>query len=100
MNLRTILFMSFIWIAVPMWIGYIWVELLRVQGRLMQLLHAWVLGFATMLAVAQLVLVPMVAMQKPAVTGTVSVGNCNADISVRRVLFTAVSPGRETVCYR
>ena len=65
MNLRTILFMSFIWIAVPMWIGYIWVELLRVQGRLMQLLHAWVLGFATMLAVAQLVLVPMVAMQKP-----------------------------------
>lgn len=64
MNLKLILYMSLMFIFTPMWIGYIWIEVLRVEGRVNRMLHAWVLGFATMLAVSQLVLVPMVAMSR------------------------------------
>ena len=48
----------------PMWIGYLWVELLKIKERISRILHAWVLGFTTILAVSQLVLVPLVAMEQ------------------------------------
>lgn len=54
--------------VLPMWLGYIWVEALEIKGRLNQVLHAWVLGFTMMLAVGQLVLVPLVAMQQTLTT--------------------------------
>lgn len=47
---------------VPMWIGIIWVRLLNLKGLANQVLHAWVLGFATIIAVSQLILVPLVAL--------------------------------------
>ena len=51
-------------VFVPVWIGLLWTDFLKIRERASQLLHAWVLGFATMLATAQLVLVPFVMMQK------------------------------------
>jgi hypothetical protein len=62
MNCKNLVFLSIMFIAAPMWIGYIWVRLLRLENRAEQLLQAWVLGFATMLGTAQLVLVPLVAL--------------------------------------
>lgn len=64
MNCRDAIFLSLMFIVVPAWIGTIWVRLLRVEGTFHRLLHAWVLGFVTVLAVSQLVLVPLVALQK------------------------------------
>lgn len=47
----------------PSWIGYLWVEWLKIDERWSRFVHAWVMGFATMLAVAQAILVPCVALQ-------------------------------------
>lgn len=62
MNCKDVIFLSLMFVAVPMWIGTIWVRLLKLEGRANRVLHAWVLGFVTMLAVSQLVLVPLVAL--------------------------------------
>lgn len=62
MNCKDVIFLSLMFIAVPVWIGTIWVRLLKLEGRANRMLHAWVLGFATMLAVSQLILVPLVAL--------------------------------------
>ena len=50
-------------VFVPAWIGLLWTDFLKIRECASQLLHAWVFGFATMLATAQLVLVPFVMMQ-------------------------------------
>lgn len=63
--------MSVLFIALPAWIGYFWTKILKVTGRCSRLLHAWVLGFATMLAVGHVVLVPLVAMQQTLTTALV-----------------------------
>lgn len=62
MNCRNILYLSVMFIAIPMLIGYLWVELLKIKERISRILHAWVFGFTTILAVSQIVLVPMVSM--------------------------------------
>lgn len=62
MNCKDVIFLSLMFVAVPMWIGTIWVRLLKLEGRVNQVLHAWILGFVTMLAVSQLVFVPLVAL--------------------------------------
>lgn len=62
MNCKDVIFLGLMFMAVPAWIGTIWVRLLRLEGCIVRMLHAWVLGFATMLAVSQLVLVPLVAL--------------------------------------
>lgn len=64
MNYKDVAFLSMMFILAPMWIGYIWVLALRLEGVVNQVLHAWVLGFATMLALAQLVLLPFVALEQ------------------------------------
>lgn len=64
MNCKNILFLSVMYILLPIWIGYLWVEFIKIEGRINRILHAWILGFVTMLAVAQLILVPLVALQK------------------------------------
>lgn len=64
MNFKNILFMSVMFILVPMWIGLLWVEFLKLKGCVSRILHAWVLGFVTMLGVSQLLLVPLVALHQ------------------------------------
>ena len=59
-----VLYLSCALLFVPMLIGSFWVHLLQLEGTVNRFLHAWVLGFTTMLAVAQLLLVPMVALQR------------------------------------
>lgn len=68
MNFKDILYLAIMFAAAPMWLGYVWVQLLQIKGRADRLLHAWVFGFVTMLAAAQLVLVPLVALQKTLTT--------------------------------
>lgn len=68
MSCKNILYMSGMFIFVPVWIGFLWVEFLKLKGRASRILHAWVLGFATMLAVAQLLLVPLVALHQKLTT--------------------------------
>lgn len=55
-------------IGVPMWLGYIWMEVLPVKERASQILHTWVIGFAMMLAVGQIILIPFVATQQTLTT--------------------------------
>ena len=62
MNLKPVLVLSLMFVLAPVWIGTIWRELLCMKGRASRVLHAWVFGFATMLAAGQLVFVPMVAL--------------------------------------
>lgn len=62
MNLKPVLVLSLMFVLAPVWIGTIWTELLCMKGRASRVLHAWVFGFATMLAAGQLVFVPMVAL--------------------------------------
>ncbi len=64
MSCKSLLYMVGMFVFVPVWIGLLWTDFLKIRERASQLLHAWVLGFATMLAAAQLVLVPFVMMQK------------------------------------
>ena len=62
MNLKPVLVLSLMFVLAPVWIGTIWTGALRIRGRASRVLHAWVFGFATMLAAGQLVFVPMVAL--------------------------------------
>ena len=64
MSCKSLLYMVGMFVFVPVWIGLLWTDFLKIRECASQLLHAWVLGFATMLATAQLVLVPFVMMQK------------------------------------
>lgn len=64
MSIRNAVFLSVLFVVLPAWIGMIWVEVLKIKGKIWRFLHAWVLGFATMLAAGQLILVPLVRMQQ------------------------------------
>lgn len=64
MNCRNVVFLSLIFVMVPIWIGYMWVRILGLKGWAVCLLSSWALGFATMLAVGQIILVPLVALQQ------------------------------------
>lgn len=57
-----------LFVVVPAWTGVIWVRLLEVGGRWNRFLHAWVFGFVTILAAAQLILVPLVALKQTLTT--------------------------------
>ena len=60
MEIRNWLVAGFLLIVVPAGIGSIWCCFAGLQGRIKKLLFAWVSGFLTVMAVSQLVLVPMV----------------------------------------
>lgn len=64
MNCKNIIFMTVLFVILPAWIGIIWLEVLKIRGKWEAFLHAWMLGFVTMLSVAQVVLVPMVALHR------------------------------------
>ena len=72
MSCKSLLYMVGMFVFVPAWIGLLWTDFLKIRERASQLLHAWVLGFATMLATAQLVLVPFVMPLTDAGTSDVS----------------------------
>ena len=71
MNYKDIIAMTVLFVLLPMWIGYLWVEFLRLREGWNRLLHAWVLGFVTMLAVAQVILVPLVALEQTLTTAMI-----------------------------
>lgn len=71
MSCKNLLYLTGMFFLVPAWIGILWVKLLKVKGRAEGLFHAWILGFATILAVTQLLFVPLVALQQTLTTATV-----------------------------
>lgn len=79
MNCKAVIFLCLMFVVVPTWIGTIWARLLNLNGTVNRLLHAWVLGFATMLAVSQLILVPLVALGQ---TLTTAVGIYKAVLQI------------------
>ena len=56
MSCKNIIFMTVLFVILPAWIGIIWLEVLKIKGGWQRFLHGWVLGFATMLSIAQVVL--------------------------------------------
>lgn len=64
MTYKNIIYVFALFVILPAWIGILWVEFLKIRGKLAGFLNAWVLGLVTMLGVGQLILVPMVAMEQ------------------------------------
>lgn len=60
MEIRDWLWAGFLLAAAPAWIGSIWCYFAGMHGRVKNLLFAWVSGFMTVMAVSQLMLVPLV----------------------------------------
>ena len=60
MEIRNWLMAGLLLVVVPSWIGSIWCCFAGMQGRVKNLLFAWVSGFLTVMAVSQVILVPMV----------------------------------------
>lgn len=94
MNLKPILMMSLMFVVAPMWIGTIWTTALGEKGRASRILHAWVLGFATMLAAAQLVFVPMVALSKKLSEAQAVWEFCMQALAVAAFLVFLIKRGR------
>lgn len=68
MEIRNWLVAGLLLVAVPAWIGSIWCHFAGIQGRVKKLLFAWVSGFLTVMAVSQLILVPLVLRRQSFVT--------------------------------
>lgn len=98
MNCKNILFLSVMYILLPIWIGYLWVEFLKIEGKANRILHAWVLGFLTMLAVAQLLLVPLVALQKTLTTAVICWNIVMQLLAVVSLFVRLRSWGNHKVC--
>lgn len=64
MSIKEIVYLVMLFVVVPAWTGVIWVKILKTKGIWNQILHAWVFGFVTILAAAQLILVPLVALKQ------------------------------------
>lgn len=60
MEIRNWLMAGFLLVAAPAWIGSIWCHFAGMHGRVKNLLFAWVSGFMTVMAVSQIILVPLV----------------------------------------
>lgn len=94
MNLKPVLIMSLMFAAAPMWIGTLWTTALGIKGRAGRILHAWVLGFATMLAAGQLVFVPMVALSKKLSEAQAVWEFCMQTLAVAAFLVFLIKRGR------
>ena len=99
MSCKSLLYMVGMFVFVPAWIGLLWTDFLKIRECASQLLHAWVFGFATMLATAQLVLVPFVMMQKNADAGTSAVAYHSADPCGAVICHLAGTPGGGRGCW-
>lgn len=71
MNCKNIMYMTVLFIILPVWIGQIWTEVLKIREGWSRFVHAWIMGFATMLAVGQIVLVPLVALEQTLTTAMI-----------------------------
>lgn len=60
MEIKNWLVVCLLVVIVPMWIGSIWCYFAEMKGCIKNLLLSWVMGFMTVMAVSQLILVPMV----------------------------------------
>lgn len=60
MEIRNWLLTGCLLVLLPIWIGGIWSYFANLQGKLKNLLFSWVSGFLTIMAVSQLILVPLV----------------------------------------
>ena len=56
--------MTVLFVVLPAWLGIIWLDALKIKGRGRRFLHSWVTGFVTMISIAQILLVPMVALHR------------------------------------
>lgn len=64
MTLQNLCIAAMMLLLLPMWIGNIWTCILPVENYLKKILLSWVSGFLTMMAVSQIVLVPLVLRRK------------------------------------
>ena len=87
MSFKHVIYLAIMFAVVPVWLGYVWVKLLRIKGYANGLLHAWVFGFAVMLAVGQIVLVPLVALQKTLTTAVFAWKLCIQILAVGNALL-------------
>lgn len=60
MEIRNWLVTGCLVVLIPMWIGSIWSYYTGIKGRVKNLLLCWVAGFLTVMAVSQVILVPLV----------------------------------------
>ena len=60
MEIRNWLLAGLLLLAAPAWIGSIWCYFAGIQGKVKNLLFSWVSGFLTVMAVSQVILVPLV----------------------------------------
>lgn len=60
MEIRNWLVTGLLVVMIPMWIGSIWCYFTKTTGSFKNLLLSWVSGFLTVMAVSQIILVPMV----------------------------------------
>lgn len=60
MEIKNWLVVCLLVVIVPMWIGSIWCYFAKMTGWVKNLLFSWVSGFVTVMAVSQVILVPMV----------------------------------------
>ena len=60
MEIRNWLMVCLLVVMIPAWIGSIWCYFTETSGRVKKLLFSWVSGFLTVMAVSQIILVPMV----------------------------------------
>ncbi len=63
MKYQSVLSMFLLFVVIPVWIGVIWVNFLRIKDRAEAFFMAWITGIVTMFAVGQIVLVPLIAAE-------------------------------------
>lgn len=64
MEIKNLLILVLLFLIVPVWIGTIWAELVKIDRKLKYLCFCWVSGFFTMLAFAQVSAVPLILCRK------------------------------------
>lgn len=64
MEISSILLSVILFLAIPEIIGYLWNEAIGTEGCIKRILSAWIYGFLTMMAAAQIILLPLIARHK------------------------------------
>lgn len=63
MTFKNMIYMCSLFVFLPVWIGMIWVKVIKIKGTVASFMNAWILGLVTMFGVAQLILVPMIVRE-------------------------------------
>lgn len=64
MEIKNLLILSLLMVVVPLLIGTIWGGLLKIDHKIKYIAFSWLTGFLTMMAMAQVIAVPMVLRRK------------------------------------